>query len=61
MHTPGPWVWDGYRLKPAKPDPANYDVHTIIEAEHVGWAFVMSDYANARVESDAIAKAEGRV
>lgn len=52
-HTPGPWVWDGYSLKPANPDPNNYSVHTIIEAENIGWGFLCSDHAKSRAESDA--------
>ncbi|MGQ0710889.1 MAG: hypothetical protein ACT4NV_14220 [Rhodoferax sp.] len=53
QHTPGPWVWDGYSLRPANPDSANYAVHTIIEAEHIGWGFAVADRAATRAESDA--------
>lgn len=52
-HTPGPWIWDGYCLKPANLDPCNHSVHTIIEAEIIGWGFLCSDHATSRAESNA--------
>lgn len=52
-HTPGPWTWDGYSLRPTTPDPDNHAVHTIIDAEQIGWGFVASDRAATRAESAA--------
>lgn len=52
-HTPGPWAWDGYSLRPANADPDTHAVHTVIGAEHFGWGFVMSDPAKTRAESAA--------
>lgn len=52
-HTPGPWTWDGYSLRPANPDPDQHAVHTIIDAEHIGWGFVCSDLRITTAESNA--------
>jgi hypothetical protein len=52
-HTPGPWTWDGYSLRPADPDPDHHAVHTIIEAEAVGWGFVAAEPIETRAESRA--------
>lgn len=52
--TAGPWSWsDRYTLRPADPDPTRQHVHTILEAESIGWAFAFSDYRDATPESDA--------
>lgn len=53
QHTPGPWAWDGYSLRSKHPDPDTQAVHTIIDAEHIGWGFVGSDPAATRAESAA--------
>lgn len=53
QHTPGPWHWDGYRLRPVNPDPDNYAVHTILDAEYIGWGFAFSDLEQTSAESDA--------
>jgi len=52
-HTPGPWHWDGYSLRPTDPDPDRHAVHTILESEHIGWGFVASDLHAVRQEADA--------
>jgi hypothetical protein len=50
-HTPGPWTWDGYSLRAAAPNPDNHAVHTIIDAECIGWGFVAADPTATRAES----------
>lgn len=52
-HTPGPWHWDGYSLRPAVPDPNQHAVHTILEAAHIGWGFVASNLHATSREADA--------
>lgn len=52
-HTPGPWIWSDHSLQPAHPDPFNYAVHTILNAEHTGWGFLASDNAKTTAESTA--------
>jgi len=52
-HTPGPWHWDGYQLRPIDPDPGNYAVHTILAAEYIGWGFLCSDPKKTEAESNA--------
>lgn len=52
-HTPGPWKWDGYSLRPTNPDPEHSAVHTIIDAENTGLGFTGSDYKATIAESDA--------
>ncbi|AMR77640.1 hypothetical protein [Cupriavidus nantongensis] len=51
--TPGPWQWDGYKLRPTDPDPNNNAVHTIVDAEYIGWGFLCSDPKKTLAESNA--------
>lgn len=53
QHTPGPWQWDNYCLRPARPDPDTSAVQTIIEADTIGWGYLLSDPLKTRAESDA--------
>ena len=52
-HTPGPWAWDGYSLRAVEPNPNGSAVHTIIDAENIGWGYVCSPIAETTAESDA--------
>ncbi|MFA7278612.1 MAG: hypothetical protein WC100_00790 [Sterolibacterium sp.] len=52
-HTPGPWMWEGYTLKPEIPNPDGSAVHTILQAETMAWGYVMSNLDATCVESDA--------
>lgn len=52
-HTPGPWAWYGYSLRPANPDPGRYAVHTILHADDMGCGFLGSDNAATGAELDA--------
>ena len=52
-HTPGPWVWDGYSLRPVVAEPDLSAVHTILEAEWIGWGYLCSDQNHTSDESDA--------
>lgn len=52
--TPGPWVWtDRYTLRPAHPNPATHNIHTILVAEDIGCGFVGSWLENSLAEGDA--------
>ncbi|RQZ14040.1 hypothetical protein DIE15_19185 [Burkholderia sp. Bp9031] len=52
-HTPGPWVWDNYCLRPAVAEPDVSAVHTILEAEWLGWGYLGSDQNQTSAESAA--------
>lgn len=53
LHTPGPWTWDNYCLRPVVAEPDVSAVHTIIEAEWIGWGYLCSDQQQTSAESDA--------
>ena len=42
-HTPGPWEWDGNRLRPSNPDPNTSSVDSILDADG-GFGFLGSDW-----------------
>lgn len=52
-HTPGPWQWHGHCLEPAQPDPAQHEIHTILEAENLAYLFFSANLDKARPENDA--------
>ena len=52
-HTPGPWKWDGYSLRPENPNPDDYAVHTILEVDAFAYGFVDSDLAATTAECAA--------
>jgi hypothetical protein len=52
-HTPGPWAWDGYSLRAVEPNPDGSAVHTILDAENIGWGYLESAPANTSAESAA--------
>ena len=51
-HTPGPWEWDGNRLRPSNPDPNTSSVHSILDADG-GFGFLGSDWRKTILELDA--------
>lgn len=52
--TPRPWIWtDRYTLRPAHPNPATHNIHTILVAEDIGCGFVGSWLENSLAEGDA--------
>lgn len=51
-HTPGPWGWNGYALRPANPNPDLHAVHTILEVENFAYGFVCSDRDATAAEDD---------
>lgn len=53
QHTPGPWQWDGHSLRPANPDPDRSAIHTILDAEHLGWGFAVANPQQITAESAA--------
>jgi hypothetical protein len=52
-HTPGPWKWDGYSLRPENPNPDAHAVHTILEVDTFAYGFVDSDLAATTAECAA--------
>lgn len=52
-HTPGPWKWDGYSLRPAELSPDAGAVHTILEVDTFAYGFVDSDLAATTAEDAA--------
>jgi len=52
-HTPGPWKWDGYSLRPVELNPDAYAVHTILEVDTFAYGFVDSDLAATLAEDAA--------
>lgn len=52
-HTPAPWQWHGNDLRPARPDPAHYAVHTIVTCSSGGYGFLASKTAATLAELDA--------
>ena len=53
QHTPGPWKWDGYSLRPENPNPDAHAVHTILEVDTFAYGFVDSDLAATTAECAA--------
>ncbi len=53
MHTPGPWKWDGYSLRPVNPDPDAHAVHTILEVDNFAYGFIASELAATIAEDNA--------
>lgn len=53
MHTPGPWKWNGYSLRPENPNPDAHAVHTILEVDTFAYGFVDSDLAATTAECAA--------
>lgn len=53
MHTPGPWKWDGYSLRPASPDPDTHAVHTILEVDNFAYGFIASELSATIAEDNA--------
>jgi hypothetical protein len=51
-HTPGPWVWDHNRLRPAVPDPDSSSVHTVLERGG-GYGYLNSNWRKTLRELDA--------
>lgn len=52
-HTPGPWKWDGYSLRPVELNPDAGAVHTILEVDTFAYGFVDSDLAETTAEDAA--------
>ena len=52
-HTPGPWKWNGYSLRPENPNPEAHTVHTILEVDTFAYGFVDSDLAATTAECAA--------
>lgn len=52
-HTPGPWKWDGYSLRPVELNPDAHAVHTILEVDTFAYGFVDSDLAATLAEDAA--------
>ncbi len=52
-HTPGPWKWDGYSLRPVNPDPDAHAVHTILEVDNFAYGFIASELAATIAEDNA--------
>ena len=52
-HTPGPWKWDGYSLRPVNPDPDTHAVHTILEVDNFAYGFIASELAATIAEDNA--------
>lgn len=52
-HTPGPWKWDGHALRSVVTEPQVSAVHTILEAENIGWGYLCSNHKQTCAESDA--------
>lgn len=52
-HTPGPWKWDGYSLRPVNPDPDAHAVHTILEVDNFAYGFIASELSATIAEDNA--------
>ena len=49
-HTPAPWAWSGYSLRPINPDPSTSAVHTVLTMDESGSGFIGSDRAATSAE-----------